>query len=127
MRIGKTIWHSKRINSDNEEVAQYEAPKSYVTRPNYLTVMPASSRGFMTMMQYGEDLDNTWTMIANSMAFDGVFSVGDLIWVDGESPIESLEKEYGNGASSNAIVKSCVEINHSISITLTRNKNQVKK
>lgn len=127
MRFGKTVWHAKRTNDFNAEVAEYETPKSYVTRPNYLTVMPAVSRGFMEVMKYGEDLENTWTVIALGMAFEGVFKEGDLMWVDGESPIDDIEKTYGVGSSANAVVKSVSEVNRTISVTLKRNKEQVKK
>lgn len=127
MRIGKKVWHAKRINDFNEETAEYEEPVFYVTRTNYLTVMPAISRGFMEVMKYGEDLENTWTVIANGKAFDGVFHEGDVLWVDDESPIENIEEQYGHGASANAIVKNVSEVNLTINITLTRNKEQTKR
>ncbi len=127
MRIGEKVWHAKRINDKNAEIAEYAPPVAYVTRSNYLTVMPATSRGFMAMMQYGEDIENTWTVIANGRAFAGVFKVGDLMWVDGESPIAEVEQTYGNGSSATAEIKSAVEVNQTISVTLSRNKNQVTK
>lgn len=127
MRFGKAVYHAKRIHEANAEIATFESPKSYVTRANYLSVMPAASRGYLEMMKYGEDLDNTWTAIANGRAFEGVFKEGDLMWVDGESPIDAIEQEYGNGASANAVIRSVAEVNSTISITLTRNKRQVKQ
>jgi hypothetical protein len=127
MRFGGTVYHAKRVYDENATIATFETPKPYVVRANYLSVMPASSRGYMAIMSYGEDLENTWTVIANGRAFSGVFKEGDLMWVDGESPIVDVEQEYGNGASANAIVRSVVEVNNSISITLTRNKEQVKQ
>ena len=127
MRFGGVVYHAKRVYEENATVSSYENPKSYVTRPNYLSVMPATSRGYMEIMKYGEDLENTWTVIANTMAFDGVFKEGDLMWVDGDEPIDAIESEYGNGASANAIIRSVAEVNRTISITLTRNKEQVKK
>lgn len=126
MRIGKTVWHSSRLNSANAEVAEYAKPISYVTRTNYLTVMPAVSRGYMEVMKYGEDLENTWTVIARGAVFHDVFHEGDVMWVDDEAPIETVEETYGNGASANAIVKNVAEVNYTISITLTRNKEQIK-
>lgn len=127
MRFGEKVWHAKRTNDFNAEIAEYESPVFYINRPNYLTVMKAVSRGYMEVMKYGEDLDNTWTVIALGRAFDGVFKEGDAMWVDGESPIEEIEKKYGIGASANAIVKSVAEVNKTIGITLTRNKEQIKK
>lgn len=127
MKIGKRVWHSRRLNDKNAEVAEFDTPVCYVTRPNHLTVMPAISRGFMELMKYGEDLENTWTVIALGRDFDGVFHEGDVMWVDDESPIEAVETEYGNGASANAVVKNVAEVNYTISVTLTRNKEQIKR
>ena len=127
MRLGGTVYHAKRVYDENATIPTFEAANSYVTRANYLSVMPATSRGFMEVMKYGEDLENTWTVIANGRAFEGVFKEGDLMWVDGESPIQTVEQEYGNGSSANAIIRSVNEVNKTISITLTRNKAQVKQ
>lgn len=127
MRVGDSIWHSARINKDNAEIAEYSKPTEIRTRFNYFTVMPASSRGYMEVMKYGEDVDSTWTAIANERAFHGKIKVGDLFWLDGEKPIPELEAEYGNGATATAVVKSVSYVNLSISITLTRNKEQVKQ
>ena len=127
MRFGKVVWHSKRINDFNAEIAEYEQPTKIVTRPNFFTVMQASTRGFTEVMKYGETAINHWTVIANSSAFYGKIKVGDVMWVEGESPIENIEKMYGNGASANAVVKNVAEVNHTISITLERNQNQVLK
>ena len=87
--------------------------------------MPATSRGFLEVMQYGEDLDSTWTAIANDRLFHGKVKEGDLFWLDGEKPIPELEAEYGNGATATAVVKSVSYVNLTIAITLTRNKDKV--
>jgi hypothetical protein len=127
MRVGDTIWHSARINSENAERAEYATPTAIRTRFNYFTVMPATSRGYMEVMKYGEDVDSTWTVIANDRAFHGKINVGDLFWLDGETPIPELEDEYGIGSTATAIVKAVSYVNISIAITLTRNKEQVKQ
>ncbi len=127
MRIGQSIWYSSRIDEPNAEIARYEEPIEIKTRFNYFTVMPATSRGFMEVMKYGEDIDNTWTAIANAKYFEGKIKEGDLFWLDGEKPIPEVESEYGNGTSATAVVKSCVSVNLTLSITLTRNKNQAKE
>lgn len=125
MRVGNRVWHASRTNDFNAEIPNYNTPKEIVTRFNYLTVMPASSRGLMEVIKSGETLYDTWTVIANSAYFDNVFNVGDLMWVDGHSPNTELEEMYGNGATANAIVKNVSQVNFSISIVLTRNQNQV--
>ena len=125
MRVGESIWHASRINSDNAEISEYAEPTSIRTRFNYFTVMPATTRGFMEVMKYGEDVDSTWTAIANDRAFHGKIKVGDLFWLDGEKPIPELEAEYGNGATATAVVKSVAYVNLTIAITLTRNKDKV--
>ncbi len=127
MRVGQSIWHSSRINEDNAEISEFSKPTEISTRFNYFTVMPATSRGFMEVMKYGEDVDSTWTAIANDNVFHEKIKVGDLFWLDGEKPIPELENEYGVGSTATAIVKSVTYVNLTMSITLTRNKEQVKQ
>ena len=127
MRLGQSVWHSARISEENAEIDTFAAPQEIHTRPNYFSVMPATSRGFMAVMSYGEDLENTWTAIANDRAFHGKIKEGDKFWLDGEKPIPELEEEYGHGATATAVVKNVSYVNYSISITLTRNKEQVKE
>lgn len=127
MRVGQSIWHSARISGKNAEISEFAEPTEIKTRFNYFTVMPATSRGYLEVMKYGEDIDSTWTAIANDRAFHGKIKEGDLFWIDGEKPIPELETEYGNGATATAVVKSVSYVKNSISITLTRNKDQVKQ
>lgn len=127
MKVGKSVWLAKRINDLNAEIGEYEKPIEIKTRFCYFTVMPAVSRGFMEVIKSGETLYDTWTATANSRYFNGKFNVGDLMWVDGERPIESIEKEYGNGASATAEIKNVSEVNLTIAIRLERNQNQVKQ
>ena len=125
MRFGKSVWYCNRINDFNAEIAEFNAPKEIVTRPNYFTVMQAITRGYMEVAKYGEVAENTWTVVANSRVFSGKIKKGDLMWVDDEKPIADIENAYGNGASANAVVKNVAETNLTISITLERNQNQV--
>lgn len=125
MRIGDSVWHAKRQNIPNATKATYELPKEIRTRLNYLTVMAAS--GYVQVMKYGEDIDNTWIVVANMRHFDSEISVGDLFWVDGAFPNEELENKYGNGASANAYVASIQKGNTMLQITLKRNKSQIKR
>jgi hypothetical protein len=127
MRVGEFVWHSKRLQKSNAEISEFSKPVKIQTHYNYFTVMPATSRGFMEVMKYGEDVDSTWTVIANARAFNGKIEVGDLFWLDGEKPISKLEATYGNGATATAVVKSVSYVNMYISVTLTRNKEQVKE
>lgn len=127
MRFGEKVWHSSRINEDNAEVSEFAAPTEIRTRANYFSVMPATSRGFLEVMQYGEDLDSTWTATANDRVFHGKVKEGDLFWLDGERPPEEVNDEYGYAESATAVVKSVSYVNLTIAITLTRNKDQVKR
>lgn len=129
MKLGGIIWHSSRINEENAEVAEFATPQAIRTRANYFSVMPATSRGFLEVMQYGEDLDSTWTAIANDRVFHGKVKEGDLFWLDGEIPplAREISDDYGYAESATAVVKSVSYVNHTISITLTRNKEQVKQ
>ena len=126
MRFGKSVWYANRINDLNAEIAEYEKPIEIVTRPNYFTVVQATTRGYLEVQKYGEMAENYWTVIANGMAFDGKIKKGAVMWVDGESPIGNhLEEMYGNGSTANAVVKNVAEVNHTIAITLERNQEQV--
>ena len=125
MRIGESIWHSSRKHIENAEVAEYEKPVEIVTRANYLTCMPKTSMGDIVIRQQGETIYNYWTIIANARYFNGKFKQGDLMWVDGEKPIEHIEQEYGYGASANAVVKSVLPVNQSIHIMLEQNQKRV--
>ena len=124
MRIGKKVWHSKRNNYGNNTRPTYDTPTEIVTRANYLTVMPATSRGYAEFTKYGEKANDTWVAIANGSAFDGFFKVGDLMWVDDHSPDEVLESEYGIGSTANAKVVAVNETNHSITVVLEKTPNQ---
>ena len=125
MRIGASAYHASRIETTNSVTARYEAPTEIVTRCNFFTVMPASSRGGLEMMKYGEAIFNTWTAVANARFFSGKIKEGDVMWVDGQSPVAEIEEKYGYGSSANAIVKSCLEVNQTISIVLISNQEQV--
>ena len=125
MRVGQSVWLARRKDIPNAEIPEYEKPIEIKTAFNYFTVMPATSRGFMEVMKYGEDVDSTWTAIANDRAFHGKIKVGDLFWLEGKKPIPELEAEYGNGATATAVVKSVSYVNLTIASTLTRNKDKV--
>ncbi len=129
MRVGESVWHASRIREENATIAKYEKPKEIQTRFNYFTVMPSTSRGFAEVMKYGEDVDSTWTVIANDRAFHGKIKVGDLFWLDGDKPSNNCEiNEYFDYAeSATAVVKSVSYVNITMAITLTRNKDQVKQ
>jgi hypothetical protein len=81
----------------------------------------------MAVMSYGENIENIWTAIANALMFNDKIKEGDKFWLDGEMPIAEIEELYGNGASANAIVKNVAYVNHFITITLTRNQEQIKE
>ncbi len=124
MKVGQSIWHSKRKEIPDAEIAEYEAPVEIKTRFNYITCMPMVARGGLQVLNYGENVSKYWTVIANARHFSGKIKEGDLMWVDGEKPIESVEELYGNGTSANALVKSVSQVRATISIVLVRNQNQ---
>jgi len=124
MKMMTKIWHSKRVSKKNAQTPIYKLPTDYILRANFLTVMPANSRGYAEVLKYGETLDDTWTMVANNTFFSDVFNIGDILWVDGLEPNTAIETQYGNGASGNAIVKNVAYDNFCIRITLVRNQSQ---
>lgn len=127
MRFGQQVWHAKRKDIENATKPTFHEKTAHRTRPNYLSVMQASTRGSMEVMKYGEDLFSTWVVIARRVYFDGKFKEGDVMWVDGETPNEDLEQKYGCGCTANAVVKSVSVVDQTISIVLSRNKNKVTK
>ena len=127
MRIGKSVWLAKRLNEINAEIAEYDEPIEIITRPNYLTVMPASAGNYLEMLKSGENLYNSWNATANGFMFDGRIKAGDVMWLDGDKPIADIEQMYGNGASATAEVINVSEVNYTIAIRLQRRQNQVLK
>lgn len=127
MRVGQSVWLARRKDIPNAEIPEYEKPIEIKTAFNYLTIMPASSRGGLEVMKHGETLYDTWTGIANARYFEGKIKEGDLMYVDGHKPNATLEEQYGYGATANAIVKSALPVNISISLVLSRNQEQVKR
>jgi hypothetical protein len=149
MRVGSSVWHSRRIDVPNSEKDIFEEPFEIKTRFNHFTVMQAS--GYMGVMKFGENCKNTWIAIAkgvviNNVAFllgitplgEGVYSdgdkplgyrveAGDVFWVDDEYPKKELEDLYGAGCTANAKVVDVSGGNKYVTITLERNQEQVKQ
>lgn len=126
MRFGSKVWLSRRIEIPNATMPSYEEPIEIVTRPNYFTVMSAVGGGYVEVMKHGETIYDTWNVVANANVFSGKIKQGDLMWVDGQEPIEEIEIENGIGSSANAVVNSVSEGNISLSIVLKTNHNKVK-
>ena len=127
MREHETIWYASRTSDDNATVPTYAKPQQIVLQFNYFTVVPAISRGYMEVMKYGETLTKTWTAIANANHFYGMFKEGDVFYVDGATPNQTLEEMYGYGCSANAVAKSVLPVRNTISITLEVNQAEVKQ
>ena len=127
MRVGQSVWLARRKEILNSEMPEYEKPIEIKTAFNYLTIMPASSRGGLEVMKHGETLFETWTGIANINYFEGKIKEGDLMYIDGHKPNVALAHEYGYGATANAVVKSAMPINTTISLVLSRNQEQVER
>jgi hypothetical protein len=127
MRVGMSIWIARRKEVENAEILEYQKPSEYKTAFNYLTIMPASSRGGLEVMKFGEALYETWTGIANARYFDGKIKEGDLLYIDGQKPNLELERQYGYGATANAVVKSVNTVVNSMILVIVRNQKQVKK
>ena len=81
MKVGEKVWHSKRKEITNAEIAEFEKPYDITTKFMYLTCMPKTSRGDLVVLQHGETKYKYWTIIANARYFNGVFKEGDKIKV----------------------------------------------
>lgn len=124
MKLGEKVWYCNRKDKPNARVAEYDAPVEITTRPNYFSVMPATARGYIAILEYGETVSKTWTATANRNFFEGKIKAGDLMWVDGEKPIKDFEESFGNGTTANAVVKEASVVNNTISIVLEVNQNR---
>lgn len=127
MLKGKTVYLSTRKNTDDVDVAEYEKPTEIVLRPNYFSITPAVSRGALEFLKHGESVYDTWVATANARIFGNKIHAGDLMWIDGESPILELEEKYGNGATATAEVVKAVEVGYTLNIVLRTNEKQIKR
>lgn len=131
MKVGESVWFAKRISKENAEIAVYAEPVEIKTKFHYLTIQPVVSNGYIQILAQGETETDKWNGVAMARHFKDFFHKGDVMWVDGESPYSEqnakLEKEYGYGATANAVIKNAVPVNITISLTLERNQNQVKQ
>ena len=127
MRVGEKIYHAKRISDDNAEINEYAKPTEITTKFNHLTCVSSVTRGYIEVLQYGERVTDYWTIVAKTSHFKGKFAKGDVMWVDGEKPIENIEEMYGYGASANAVIKSIGYGNLYMTISLEVNQNRVTK
>jgi hypothetical protein len=125
MRMHQVIYHAKKIDIRNADLTQYESPTQILTHPNYFTIEKASSSGGLAIMQFGSQVNSVWNAVANSLFFKDKFKVGDLFWIEGEEPIESLEEELGIGSTANAVVTNVTDQGRTIVLTLSINKEQV--
>lgn len=121
MRIGQSIWHSKRIINENAETPEYAAPTRIETKANYLTCMPIASRGYMQIIPIGEVKERQWTIIANARYFSEKFRQGDLIWVDGAEPPKELQDGESYAEYANAVIKAVEPVNLTIQILAEEN------
>jgi hypothetical protein len=126
MRIGDKVWLASRDVTPNATKSTYQKPTQITLRPNYFTVMPATSRGYLAIIEFGEKVNKTWIAVANP-SFTGKIKEGDVMWVDGHTPNEALEAKYGYGSSANAQVLAVNIGNRCLNITLGENVKQVKK
>ena len=103
MREGEEIWYCSRIQQENAEVEEYEAPvKEYVRFPRpfspiSLTVQPKN--GITDRFNYGETTIKDQRIILTPYQYwHNKFHVGDLFYLDGQKPNED-EEYYGQDAN----------------------------
>ena len=119
MKLGDSVWLCNRTSEEGADIITYADPIEIKTRFGYLTIQPTrvalnNMAGFYTTEEYGEHLSNGWNMIANCSLFEGKIKPGDVMFVDGRTPIEGKPNGYG----ANAIVTSVREQNKVIYYTL---------
>lgn len=119
MRLGEKIYHCKQLIEPDGYIS-YTAPKEYVTKLFYITVMPLS--GNMETEEHGEQISQKWTILANMDYFRDVFKEGDVLYLDGKTP--DPESDYGTGA--NALITSVRPQNKMIRVVAEKRDLQGK-
>lgn len=114
MKNGESVYHCRRTSADTDDIRTYAPAKKYTLRFGYLTVQPAT--GYSNVVLYGAKITETWIGIADANAFGGVFKKGDLMYLDGASPIEGR----ANGIGANAVVDHVFNQNKALRIVLKR-------
>lgn len=117
MKVGQSVWLCKRLGENDEGVIVYGEPKEYKLGLRYLSINAAS--GYLATIQYGEKLNKMWSMVALKSAFEGVFTEGDLMYIEGAKP-DTDSQNYVNGDGANAIITTVLPYLVSYSITLER-------
>lgn len=92
MRVGEKIWYCKRIDGES-----YAAPVEVVTRLGYMTVVDRS--GSWNIADVGEHTERYASVVAQPYSkWAGVFSEGDLFYINGAKPSDE-EDYYGQNAN----------------------------
>jgi len=116
VKNGQSVWHCKFLG-ETDGIQTYSAPTEYKLKFNYLTLNPTNA--LWATEQYGEKFSKMWTMTAKKKKFEGVFTEGDLLYIDGVFP-NVTDKDYVNGDGANAIVKSVLPYYLSMTINVER-------
>ena len=111
----KSLWHRSRKTVNRDGVTTYGKAEEFAI--NY---QPAS--GYLAVQQYGENISNIWTAFVPRAAFEGVFHVGDLVYLDGDRPKVGTP-EYESGADATAQVTAVLPQNLRIHLEFTRIRN----
>ena len=115
MTFGQSIWHCKCLGEDENGIIAYSAPTEYKLRLNHLSINPYSAEYSTT--EYGKQVECTWKMKAKKSEFQSVFSEGDLLYVEGNSP-DTQKKTYVNGENANARVQAVLPYLMTIDVLL---------
>lgn len=92
MRMSEKIWYCKRIDND-----AYSEPVEITTRLGYFTVVDRS--GDWNTAEVGEYTERYASCVAQPYAkWAGVFSEGDLFYINGAKPSDE-EEYYGQNAN----------------------------
>lgn len=90
----KKFYHCRRIKTDDESVVEFEAPIE-----KYGNYQPLS--GYVDTIRYGESIDNKWRLQVPTLGNENEYTVGDLMYLDGDMPDTTVKGyEYGDGANA---------------------------
>ena len=108
------MWHRRILPTGEDGITRWGEPKKL-----YINYQPAG--GYMSIQKHGKNIDNVWTAYPRTAVYSGVFSYGDLVYLNGDEPKFGTD-EYESGRDATAIITKCEPQNVVIALELTRNK-----
>ncbi len=94
MIANKEFYHCKRIQNGDESIIEFEQPVR-----KWGNYQPLD--GYVDTLKYGESVNKRWRLMIPLNGNEKEYTVGDLLYLDGDIPDESVKGyEYGDGSNA---------------------------